>query len=49
MVLYMLTKIKSLLKKEQNKEVYLRKLAILEVEPINFTIRNEQENWTKDS
>jgi len=29
-------------KQDQN-EAYLRKLAILEVEPINFTIRNEQE------
>src|SRR3989338_5800799 len=43
MGLYMLTKVKNLIKPAGNDESHLRKLAILQVVPINFTIRNEQE------
>ncbi len=39
----MLTKLKNLIKPGENNEAHLRKLAILQVVPINFTIRNEQE------
>ena len=39
----MLTKLKNLIKPGENDEAHLRKLAILQVVPINFTIRNEQE------
>jgi len=39
----MLTKVKNIIKPTGNDDSYLRKLAILQVVPINFTIRNEQE------
>ena len=39
----MLAKVKNIIKPAGNDESHLRKLAILQVVPINFTIRNEQE------
>ncbi|MCH8089193.1 MAG: hypothetical protein IH955_04180, partial [Chloroflexi bacterium] len=39
----MLSKLKTLFKKQESNETHLRKIAILQVEPINFMIRNENE------
>ena len=43
MVRYMLTQLKNCFKINGTKKSHLRRLAILQVAPINFTIRNEQE------
>src|SRR3989339_1767717 len=49
MVWFMLKPLKSLFKTNGNNELHLRKLAILQVVPINFTIRNEQEKHSINS
>ena len=51
MVLFMLAKLKKVLKAKDNKinDGNFRKLSILEVQPINFTIRNENDKQSINS
>jgi len=45
----MLSKLKTLFKKQEPSDSHLRKIAILQIEPINFTIRNEDEKQNIDN